>query len=212
TKQFSQWWEALEENDVPRKLWLHQNGHSSPYSFRTDEWLTTLNKWFDYWLYDINNEVMDEPMVDIQRQDESWETEENWPNPDAKDSTLYLAADSNEDGSLRYRPVKDSGQANHFSDDSSKTVDELIQAPLSHIKNRDIYLSSELTNAYRLSGTVDVFIRAIFVRPSANLIIVLVCYNKEDVKIITRGLMILQNYISICDSEEIIPNKQYTVK
>src|SRR5699024_2150384 len=71
TKQFSQWWDALVENEVPRKMWLHQNGHSSPYSFRTEEWLTTLNKWFDYWLYDIDNDVMDEPMVDIQRQDES---------------------------------------------------------------------------------------------------------------------------------------------
>lgn len=210
TKQFSQWWDALEENDVPRKLWLHQNGHSSPYSFRTEEWLTTLNKWFDYWLYDIDNDVMDEPMVDIQRQDESWETEENWPNPDAKDSTLYLAANSNEDGGLRYRPVKDSGQVNHFSDDSSKAVDELIQDPLSHVKNRDVYLSSELTNAYRLSGTVDVSIRASIDRPVANLTALLVDYGPDEAKIVTRGWLDPQNYNSISESEAIIPNKQYT--
>src|SRR5699024_4360241 len=212
TEQFAQWWEALEENDVPRKLWLHQNGHSSPYSFRNEEWLTTLNKWFDYWLYDIDNDVMDEPMVDIQRQDKSWETDENWPNPDAKDNTLYLASNSNEDGSLRYRPVKDSGQANSFSDDASKTADELVQDPLSQIENREVYLTSKLTNAYRLDGTVDVSIKASIDRPVANLTALLVDYGPDEVKIVTRGWMDPQNYNSISESEALIPNKQYTFK
>lgn len=27
TKQFAQWWDALAENEVPRKMWLHQGGH-----------------------------------------------------------------------------------------------------------------------------------------------------------------------------------------
>src|SRR5699024_760678 len=80
TKQFTQWWEELEKHDVPRKLWIHQHGHSSPYSFRNEEWLITLNKWFDYWLYDIENGIMDEPMVDKQKEDRSWVTENAWPH------------------------------------------------------------------------------------------------------------------------------------
>ncbi len=70
TKQFAQWWEALGENDVPRKMWLHQGGHGGT---STNDWQRTQNKWFDYWLYGIENGIMNEPMVDVQRENKTWE-------------------------------------------------------------------------------------------------------------------------------------------
>ena len=70
TKQFAQWWEALAENNVPRKMWLHQGGHGGTSS---NNWQQTQNKWLDYWLYGIENGIMDEPMVDVQRENKTWQ-------------------------------------------------------------------------------------------------------------------------------------------
>ena len=33
----------------------------------------TQNKWLDYWLYGIENGIMDEPMVDVQRENKTWQ-------------------------------------------------------------------------------------------------------------------------------------------
>src|SRR5689334_11266237 len=51
-KQMYQWWTQL---NVPKKLWLHQEGHVDPFDYRRDAWVDTLHKWFDYWLYGIQN-------------------------------------------------------------------------------------------------------------------------------------------------------------
>ena len=45
-------------------MWLHQGGHGGTSS---NNWRQTQNKWLDYWLYGIENGIMDEPMVDVQR-------------------------------------------------------------------------------------------------------------------------------------------------
>src|SRR5699024_7347638 len=96
-KQFAQWWELLKKNEVPRKLWLHQGEHVDPLEVRGEAWLTTLNKWFAYWLYDIENDVMDEAMVEIEHVDQSWEELKEWPRKDAEDKTLYLTNDDRDE-------------------------------------------------------------------------------------------------------------------
>jgi len=42
-------------NDVPRKLWLSQEGHVDPFDYRRDAWVDTLHRRFDYWLQGENN-------------------------------------------------------------------------------------------------------------------------------------------------------------
>ncbi len=51
-------------------MWLHQGGHGGT---STNDWQRTQNKWFDYWLYGIENGIMNEPMVDVQRENKTWE-------------------------------------------------------------------------------------------------------------------------------------------
>ncbi len=34
----------------------------------------------DYWLYGIENGIMNEPMVDVQRENKTWEKLKNWPD------------------------------------------------------------------------------------------------------------------------------------
>ena len=51
-------------------MWLHQGGHGGT---STNDWQRTQNKWFDYWLYGIENGIMNEPMVDVQRENKAWD-------------------------------------------------------------------------------------------------------------------------------------------
>ncbi len=62
----SRWWAGLTANNVPRKLWLSQEGHVDPFDYRRTEWVDTLHRWFDYWLQGVQNGIMSEPRVDIE--------------------------------------------------------------------------------------------------------------------------------------------------
>ncbi|MFC0299236.1 Xaa-Pro dipeptidyl-peptidase [Virgibacillus soli] len=211
TEQFAQWWDELEKYDVPRKLWLHQHGHASPYSFRNTEWLTTLNKWFDYWLHDIDNGIMDEPMVDIQKENRTWETEHAWPHEEMQETTLYFTSKHTEDGNLSHRPVLDTHVSQKFVDDSSIRAQELVQQPMLNMENRQIYVTPELTYAYRISGTPNISVKASIDRPTANLTALLVDYSPNgSSRIITRGWMDPQNLHSISHSEALTPDQPYT--
>jgi X-Pro dipeptidyl-peptidase len=78
---FSNWWNVLAERNVPRKLWLTGTGHVDPFDFRREQWVDTLHRWFDYWLHGIDNGIMAEPMVDVERAPDVWETHATWPLP-----------------------------------------------------------------------------------------------------------------------------------
>jgi X-Pro dipeptidyl-peptidase len=211
TKHFSDWWQALGENDVPRKMWLHQGGHSSPYSFRRDVWLPTLNKWFDYWLYDIKNNVMDEPMVDIQREDKTWHTEANWPAKGTSDAKLHFKPASDGGGSLELHPVPNKNKENqHFVDDATIKAEELALNPDSSLPHRLVYLTPPLENDIRMSGTPEIQIRASIDRKTANLTALLVKYGEGKPEIVTRGWMDPQNLHSENRSSGLTPDREYT--
>lgn len=212
TKHFSDWWNALGDNDVPRKMWLHQGGHSNPYSFRRDVWLPTLNKWFDYWLYDIKNDVMEEPMVDIQREDKTWHTEGNWPAAETADTKLYFSpATGSYGGSLSLLPVPNKYKQNlHFIDDASVTADTLAKNPDSASQNRLVYVTPPIEKSIRISGTPEVQIRASIDRPTANLTALLVKYREGEPEIVTRGWVDPQNLHNEESSTGLTPHREYT--
>ena len=61
------WWAGLAAHNVPRKLWLSQEGHIDPFDYRRDGWVDTLHRWFDLWLLGVQNGIMSEPRVTIER-------------------------------------------------------------------------------------------------------------------------------------------------
>ncbi|UOR11016.1 Xaa-Pro dipeptidyl-peptidase [Halobacillus amylolyticus] len=209
TKHLSQWWDALGENNVERKLWLHQSGHANPYYLRNEEWLDTLNKWFDYWLYDIDNNVMEEPMVDIQREDGNWKTYESWPAKDAKDISLNFQA---EGASLDLKPMSGKNKTTAtFVDNPAITAETLAENPDSDQENRLVYQTPKLESALRISGTPEVSIRASIDARAANLTALLVDYDPDEksFEIVTRGWMDPQNRHSISKSHSLVPGKEY---
>ncbi|MBB6450144.1 X-Pro dipeptidyl-peptidase [Geomicrobium halophilum] len=207
TKQFAQWWEALKENDVTRKMWLHQGGHGGT---SANNWQETENRWFDYWLYGIENGIMDEPIVDIEREDGSWSQEADWPAVDMEETTLHFNAANDGEGGTLSMGASSSDGTEDFIDDPMIEAGQLAVDPQWSDPNRLVYLSPALTEEVRLSGTPEVKIKASIDRPAANLTALLVDYSGSSPEIVSRGWMDPQNRHSVEQSESIVPGQDYT--
>ncbi|BBH71649.1 Xaa-Pro dipeptidyl-peptidase [Actinoplanes sp. OR16] len=170
TLQAGQWWDALAARGVPRKIWLHQAAHTDPFNVRRQVWLTTLNKWFDQWLYKIDTGIMREPIADVETAPTVWQTSTRWPLPGVPTS-LRLG-----DGTL-------GGGWSHarqsFVDDPSRTASDLVSSP-GDDPNRLVYRTAPLPRSTRISGTPTVTVRASLAGESPYLTAMLVDYGTAD--------------------------------
>ncbi|MEV6601544.1 Xaa-Pro dipeptidyl-peptidase [Actinoplanes sp. NPDC051346] len=181
TQHAGQWWDALARRGVPRKIWLHQAGHTDPFNVRRDAWLATLHRWFDQWLYGIDTGIMREPMADVEVAPGQWRTADTWPVPGATPTSLALggpAADGRP-GTLAPWPAP-RGPRQTFVDDPSRTAEDLVADELGTDPNRLSYLSTPLEKETRLSGTPEVAVRADLDGKSPYLTALLVDYGTAD--------------------------------
>ncbi|MET9799907.1 Xaa-Pro dipeptidyl-peptidase [Streptomyces sp. NPDC006368] len=155
TRHAAQLWEALRKHHVPRKLWLHQAGHSNPMPLRMEEWLTQLHQWYDFWLYGLDNGALDGPRVDVEQADFSWQRQTDWPRPGTRDLTLRL----NADGGLSPLPGRPVLQTLH---DAGRTLraEQLVTGPDAPHPNRLAYTTGPLPRDLRINGTPEVSLRA----------------------------------------------------
>lgn len=177
---FSNWWQALSKNNVPRKLWITQTGHVDPFDFRRAEWVNTLHRWFDYWLLDIDNSIMDEPMVDIQRGGGEWETHSTWPDVSAQSVKVRLSPASEDlPGTLMTSPVLgDFTQS--FIDNPRQSDEQMVEDEFTDEDNRLIFLSPELEKDVRLSGVPELDILAHIDKEDTNLTALIVDYGTDE--------------------------------
>lgn len=87
---FSQWWSALAQTGVDRKIWLSQTGHVDPFDYRRGAWVDTLHSWFDHYLLGVGNGIQSGPVADIERSPDQWTQDQAWPAPGTVSSTLNL--------------------------------------------------------------------------------------------------------------------------
>ena len=66
------WQQALKANGVKTKLWLLRAGHTDPFESRRAVWVDTLHRWFDHYLYGVNNGIENEPAVTIEDEKDVW--------------------------------------------------------------------------------------------------------------------------------------------
>ena len=175
--QFEQWWNALSRAGVPRKMWLAQVGHVDPFDFRRNKWVRTLHRWFDRWLHGIDNGIMSEPMVDIERGVNRWRRYGSWPAKNARRMRLWLGpATKKLPGTLtRRRPGKKDTQTytDTYPSESTMTSD-----PKEKKQSRIIFLSKKLKRGVRISGRMVADIRASVDRIDTNFTLLLVDYGK----------------------------------
>ncbi|MFC3502156.1 Xaa-Pro dipeptidyl-peptidase [Micromonospora krabiensis] len=160
---FSKWWDALAAHNVPRKLWMTGTGHIDPFDFRRGEWVDTLHRWFDYWLYDIRNGIMTEPRVDIERTPDVWETHRDWPVPGTRTTQVWLRPGAEgAAGALSLHPER-GNVARTFQDTPTMSQANAIRHPSdpqANTQNRLVFLSEPLKAPLHLSGTPVVRIKA----------------------------------------------------
>lgn len=172
TQQAGQWWKALAERGVPRKIWLHQAGHTDPFNVRREAWLSTLHRWFDTWLYKIDTGVMREPMADVEVAPNEWRTARTWPIPGSRPATTLTLGD----GTLGEGPQRP-GPRQSFVDNPARTAEDLAANETAADPNRLVYLTAPLTEERRLSGTAKVTVRADLDGDSPYLTALLVDYG-----------------------------------
>ncbi|HEY3683968.1 MAG TPA: Xaa-Pro dipeptidyl-peptidase [Streptosporangiaceae bacterium] len=216
TQNFSQFWAALARYHVPRKIWLHQGGHGGPggdtsYTLpdgTATNYTDTVHRWMDHWLYGIDNGVMSEPTAVIQREDKTYHTYANWPDPATRPVRMRLGADGTLGG-------RGGGPAQGFTDDGrDRTAEQLAAAPGTADPNRLAYTTAALPQATRLSGTPTVDLRmSVDNRNDANVTALLVDYAPDGTaKVVTRGWIDPQNRVSAAHSLPVRQGAKYALR
>ena len=220
TKAFAEWWYRLTDRRIPRKIWLHNGGHGGESQTQdAEDWALykrTENRWFDHWLFGVQNGIMSEPRSSIEREDGKYVRESDWPARGTSAVQLRLSADgSTAPGELSTRRPRARQPEQSFVDRGREldTDDVLIQNPDTPHPNRLVYRTAALRNDVRISGTPRVQLQmSIENRNAANLTAVLVDYSSSAPVMVTRGWLDPQNRRSLTHSEAIEQGREYRFK
>ena len=174
TKHFAKWWDALASNHVPRKIWLSQEGHVDPFDSRRAEWVDTLHRWFDFWLQDLDNGIMAEPMATIERAPDVWVDERSWPARGAFTLPVSLGAGDGTTGTLGLVPRR--GEVS-IVDNPALRERDVVANPNTAVPGRAVFLSAPLRDDLRISGTGSVSLRIKVDRPTTAIAARLVDYG-----------------------------------
>ncbi|MEU9011536.1 Xaa-Pro dipeptidyl-peptidase [Streptomyces sp. NPDC048479] len=174
TKHFGQWWDALADEGVERKVWLSQTGHVDPFDFRRAEWVATLHRWFDHYLLGYDNGIDHEPMADIERAPDQWSTDRVWP-PRATHTTSLRPGNGTAAGvgTLGLKPARP-GSVETFNDDPKLDETDWATQIDRSTSAKAGFITKPLGRDLRLSGSSKVTITATPSTSSAHLSAVLV--------------------------------------
>jgi X-Pro dipeptidyl-peptidase len=178
TDDFAKWWDELSAREVSRKIWLTGTGHVEGFDFRRAEWVSTIHRWFDYWLQGYPNGIMDEPMADVEVGPDVWETYDNWPVPGTEDVNVWLRPGAAA-GTLVLTPETGKPQTRSFTDNPNQGENTAISNPETSSANRLVFLSKPLAQDLRISGAPRITVRASSSLDTAYLGAILVDYGTK---------------------------------
>ncbi|MFG1699090.1 Xaa-Pro dipeptidyl-peptidase [Nonomuraea sp. NPDC049309] len=172
---FSAWWKALADRNVPRKIWVGQTQHVDPFDFegRRGLWVDTLHRWFDHWLLGVRNGIMNEPRADVEVAPAKWITQRDWPAPLALKVPLRPSAD----GTLGLKPAKRNSTASFT--DVRMSENDMVADVGTDKPGRVAFTTGELPLNLRLSGTPTADLRVKLDKPTANLTALLVDFGTD---------------------------------
>lgn len=203
-------YKAAEEKGLPVKIYYHQNGHGGPPP------VSMMNRWFTHFLFGVENGVENEPKAWIVRENDDRENPTpyaDYPNPDARPVTFFLAKGAPAKGRLiTSRPAKQGKET--LADNFSFSAETLAKAEITD--HRLLFVTPVLKENVHISGLPKVTIKAASSKPAVNLSVYLVSLpwnERRDAKItdniITRGWADLQNYKSLTESKPLKPGRFY---
>ena len=194
-------------------IYYHQFGHGGPPP------LSMMNKWFTHYLHGVDNGIENEEnKAFIVREDDKMENPtayKDFPNPEAKDVTLYLTKGAPKTGGLATTKSKKQGKET-IVDNYSFNGEALARAEITN--HRLLYVTTKLTEDLHISGVPKITVKLASSKPAVNLSVWLVSLPWNDGRspkttdnIITRGWADPQNYKSLTESEPLKPGKFYDV-
>ncbi|CAM4082838.1 CocE/NonD family hydrolase [Kibdelosporangium persicum] len=145
------WWKALGTANIPRKLMLTQQAHVDPIDAHRERWLPKIHQWMDHWLLGVQNGIMNEPPVELERSANQWEAHTAWPAPNTTPRTLWLGPTLSE--------TRPSPSVVQFEEKYSQLQRDMANPDVSNF-NRAQFISRPLTQATRFSGVAEVNLRA----------------------------------------------------
>lgn len=205
-------YKKAQDMGLPTQIYYHQNGHGG------EPPTSMMNKWFTKYLHGIENGIESEEnkAYIVREYDDKQEPTayKDYPNPEAKDVTLYLNFGGNTKGDL---VLKSKEKANEtLIDDVSFSGKDLAKSETSN--NRLLYVTPVLKEDIHISGLAKMSITLTSNKSAANLSVWLVSLPWQDGKefkitdnIITRGWADPKNYKSLTEEEDLKPGKFYTV-
>lgn len=205
-------YKKAQDMGLPTQIYYHQNGHGG------EPPISMMNKWFTKYLHGIENGIESEENKAYIVREYNGKQEptayKDYPNPEAKDITLYLTFGGNTKGDL---VLKSKDKANEtLIDDVSFSGKDLAKSETSN--NRLLYVTPILKEDVHLSGLAKMSITLASDKPAVNLSVWLVSLPWQDGKefritdnIITRGWADPKNYKSLTEEEDLKPGKFYTV-
>lgn len=214
-QHYAQWWDALRRYNVPRKIWLHKDGHGT--ASRPD-YRSEVGRWFDYFLKGVDNGILNEPKADVQYADGSWRQYADWPDPSARQIVFHLGATSaTAPGELSTAATVGQVRQTFVDQGATYRADSLVANPDGANGNRLVYRSAPLTTAVRLSGIPKVELRAaVDNRGDANLTALLVDYGPAGGTsapvIVTRGWLDPQNRANASAGEKVVQGQEYVMR
>lgn len=206
-------YKKAKEMGLPVQIYYHQNGHGGPPP------ISMMNRWFTRYLYGVENGVENDPKAWIVRENDAKDNPTpyaDYPNPDAKDVTLYLSPGAQRKGGLSTNKPDNAGTET-LVDNYSFSGSSLAKAETT--EHRLLYVTPILTKDVHISGTPKIKIKMASSKPAANLSVWLVSLpwsealnTKITDNIITRGWADPQNYRSLTESEPLVPGKFYEME
>ncbi|MGB5824445.1 MAG: Xaa-Pro dipeptidyl-peptidase, partial [Proteocatella sp.] len=187
-KQFDMLWKELEKHDVPRKMILHQGDHIYINNMSGIEYNDIMNRWYGYWLYDIENDIMDEyPQVIIQNNLDTsvWEGSESWPFEGTCERMHYIdengrLSDYKSDyhsESVFVDDVSITGFDREKPQDTSKWAESVAGNPEEHRPFRLTFIGDCLSEKHRISGTIKLKLKASLDRETGIISAMLIDYG-----------------------------------
>ena len=182
TKHLGQWWDALADAGVERKIWLSQTGHVDPFDFRRTDWVPTLHRWFDHYLLGYDNGIDREPMADIERAPDQWSTDQVWP-PSATDATTLRPGKGAAPGvgTLGRAPAAP-GATETFTDDPRLGETDWAADIDRSTPAKSGFVTRPLSRDLRLSGSSTVTVTATPTTSTAHLSAVLVDLGPDTIR------------------------------
>ncbi|MGY0057140.1 Xaa-Pro dipeptidyl-peptidase [Streptomyces sp. LZ34] len=182
TKHLGQWWNALADAGVERKIWLSQTGHVDPFDFRRADWVRTLHRWFDHYLLGIDNGVEREPMADVERAPDRWSTDRSWPPAGTRPTTLRPRAGQTPGVGVLGTEPAEPGTTETFTDDPRLSEADWAARIDQPTAAKAGFATAPLKQDLRLAGSGTVTVTATPSTSSAHLSAVVVDLGPDTIR------------------------------